>query len=135
MGPHQDRDKGEEVRGMIFDGDFPTGKGCKYHCSPTCHPGQIDENEWHYGCLHKAWPQNRMGDFCPFVKCDGETGKCEIPIKRLKNMIGGKKRSITFAYKKVLVTETELRELEDLMRRRFTDPTTFPPHDNDGQTV
>lgn len=28
---------------MIFiDGDFPTGKKCKYHCSPTCHPGQVD---------------------------------------------------------------------------------------------
>jgi len=46
---------------MIFiDGDFKTGMGnCPYHCSPTCHPGQIDPDRWRYGCTHKAWPQNK----------------------------------------------------------------------------
>ena len=65
--------------GIVFiDGDFPTGKGCKYHCSPTCHPGQVDENKWHFGCTHPAWPQNRERDFGPFVDCDGDKRKCEL---------------------------------------------------------
>ena len=61
-----------------IDGDFKTNKKCTYHCSPTCHPGQIDPDKWHYGCLHKAWPQNEYGDYCPFVECDGDPEKCEI---------------------------------------------------------
>lgn len=74
---------------IFIEGDFPTGKKCKYHCSPTCHPGQIDENHWHFGCLHKAWPQN-TNDFCPFVECGGDPSKCEIPSNFLKNMIEDK---------------------------------------------
>ena len=75
-----------KMEGQIFiDGDFKSGLGnCKHHCSPTCHPGQVDENEWYYGCLHKAWPQNKAGDFCPFVTCGGDMSKCEIP-ERLKS--------------------------------------------------
>jgi len=63
---------------VFIDGDFPSDKGtCKYHCSPTCHPAQIGP-DWKYGCLHKAWPQNRQGDFCPMVKCGGSPDECEI---------------------------------------------------------
>ena len=65
-------------RVLFIDGDFPTNKECKYHCSPTCHPGQIGP-EWKYGCLHPSWPQNKEGDFCPFVECGGHKSKCEIP--------------------------------------------------------
>ena len=63
---------------MFIDGDFPTGKNCEYHCSPTCHPGQIDENEWHYGCTHPAWPANQARDFVPFVECGGDRRKCDL---------------------------------------------------------
>jgi hypothetical protein len=64
---------------IFIDGDFDSGIGnCKHHCSPTCHPGQIDENNWHYGCRHPAWPQNQEGDFVPFVECNGDRRKCEI---------------------------------------------------------
>lgn len=101
---------------IFVDGDFPTGKKCKHHCSPTCHPCQVDENYWHYGCLHKAWPQNRRGDFCPIVNCDGEPEKCEIPPRLLKNMIAGKKRKITNANKKAKVAEEELKELEETLK-------------------
>ncbi len=98
--------------GVVFiDGDFSTGKACKHHCSPTCHPGQVDENAWHYGCLHPAWPENRQGDFCPFVDCNGEPAKCEIPPRLLKNMIAGKKRKITNALKRMMNTQAELEEL------------------------
>jgi len=100
---------------IFIDGDFPTGAKCKYHCSPTCHPGQIDENHWHFGCLHKAWPQNRRGDFCPFVECGGDPSKCEMPPRFLKNMIAGKKRKITNANKKAKVAEEELKELEETL--------------------
>lgn len=44
--------------GVFIDGDFSTGKKCKQHCSPTCHPGQVDENHWHYGCLLE-WSKER----------------------------------------------------------------------------
>ena len=65
-------------RVLFIDGNFPTNKECKYHCSPTCHPGQIGP-EWKYGCLHPSWSQNKEGDFCPFVECGGHKSKCEIP--------------------------------------------------------
>jgi len=102
---------------LTIDGDFPTGKECKYHCSPTCHPGQVDEKNWHYGCLHKAWPQNREGDFCPFVECGGNPAKCEVPEKHIKNTLSGKKRKLTNARRKIEAIETEIRELEDLFIR------------------
>jgi len=103
------------MSGIFIDGDFSTGKACKFHCSPTCHPGQVDENKWHYGCLHKAWPQNRAGDFCPFVECEGDPAKCEVPKKLIKNMIVGKKRKITNARCKIETVGKEIEELERLL--------------------
>ncbi len=68
---------------IIIDGDFKTGMGnCEFHCSPSCHPAQIGP-EWLYGCTHKAWPQNRAGDFVPIVICNGETAKCQLPKRRV----------------------------------------------------
>ncbi len=64
---------------MHIDGDFQTGKDCKHHCSPSCHPMQTGP-DWKYGCLHKAWPQNEYGDFCPIVECGGNPKKCEAPV-------------------------------------------------------
>lgn len=64
------------INGFI-DGDFSTGKQCKHHCSPTCHPGQTGP-EWRYGCLHPGFPDNKQGDFCPLVDCGGEYSKCEL---------------------------------------------------------
>jgi len=61
-----------------IDGDFPVkGSKCKYYCSPSCHPAQIDPDEWKYGCTHVAWEQN-LYDFCPLVLCDGDPANCEI---------------------------------------------------------
>ncbi len=68
----------DKTHPVFIDGDFSTNKGCKHHCSPTCHPGQTDENKWHYGCRHPAWPQNQAKDFVPFVECDGDNRKCEV---------------------------------------------------------
>ena len=94
---------------MFIDGDFPTNKECEYHCSPTCHPGQIDEKKWKYGCLHKAWPQNKYKDFCPLVDCDGDIKKCELKnTKLLGRYVGGKKRSITHLEKKLKERKSEL---------------------------
>ena len=68
-----------ETCGAAFiDGDFATGRECKHHCSPTCHPLQVGP-KWLYGCLHPHWPQNKAGDFCPVVKCGGRVAKCELP--------------------------------------------------------
>lgn len=103
---------------IFIDGDFPSGQGCKYHCSPTCHPGQIGP-EWHYGCTHKAWPQNRF-DFCPFVECGGQVAKCEIPERFLKNIIRGKRRQITNVLEKIARVEEEISELEYLESRGGT---------------
>lgn len=100
----------------FVDGGFPTNKDCKYHCSPTCHPLQVDQNKWHYGCLHKAWKSNRNGDFCPFVKCDGDLKKCEISKKLIKSMISGKKRKITNAYKKIKLVSNEIEELKIFLK-------------------
>ena len=63
---------------MIYiDGDFSTGKPCQYHCSPTCHPGQVGP-KWRYGCLHPGFPANKFGDFCPLVDCGGQFRKCDL---------------------------------------------------------
>lgn len=100
---------------MTFvDGDFPTGKACSYHCCPTCHPMQVNPDRWEYGCLHKAWPINRRGDFCPIVNCGGDTSKCEIPLKSLNNLVGGKKRTLKRLYTKIQQQENELNELMTL---------------------
>ena len=103
--------------GIAFiDGDFPSGKGsCKHHCSPTCHPGQVDENEWHYGCLHFAWPLNRVHDFCPFVKCEGDVSKCEIPLKFLYPLRNGAWRRIRNAQAKAKKAEGDYAELDALI--------------------
>lgn len=36
------------MKGFHIDGDFPTGKECEHHCSPSCHPAQVGP-EWVYG--------------------------------------------------------------------------------------
>ena len=102
---------------MFIDGDFPTEKDCKYHCSPTCHPAQIGP-EWKYGCLHLAWPQNRRGDFVPIVNCDGNPKKCEIPDKFIKNLIDGKKRRLANLNKSIMRTKKDLEEYEKLLDNR-----------------
>lgn len=101
---------------IFIDGDFPTGKKCKYHCSPTCHPGQIGP-DWKYGCTHKAWPQNKYGDFVPLVECDGEPERCEL--KRNKKLIGrykgGLTRSINYIQKKLKDKQKLLDEINELI--------------------
>ena len=103
---------------IFIDGDFPTGKQCKYHCSPTCHPAQVDYNEWHYGCLHKAWPANRVGDFCPIVKCDGDPAKCEIPLRLLSIMRRSQTQRGNNLHKKVKALLKERQELDELIKLR-----------------
>lgn len=100
---------------VFIDGDFPTDAECRYHCSPTCHPGQVGEG-WRYGCLHRAFPQNRAGDFCPLVECNGELARCEISERLLKRMIVGKKRKVSNAYAKARTVEEELKELEGMLK-------------------
>jgi len=97
-----------------IDGDFKTNKGdCKYHCCPTCHPGQIDPEKWNYGCTHKAWPQNKEGDFVPFVDCDGEKSKCDLKGKIFaKNYRRGKVNSLHHALAKVIRLEQEIKEMD-----------------------
>jgi hypothetical protein len=105
-----------ETKNMMFiDGDFKTGMGnCKYHCSPTCHPGQIDHDKWHYGCTHKAWPQNKYGDFVPFVDCDGDISKCELKGKKFAHSYKrGKSLSLRYAKEKVARLEKEIAEYNE----------------------
>ena len=66
------------MREIFVECDAPTGRKCKYHCSPSCHPLQVGP-EWVYGCLDKEWPHNQNGDFCPIVECGGDIDKCERP--------------------------------------------------------
>lgn len=103
---------------MIFiEGDFPSGKDCKFHCSPTCHPAQVGP-EWQYGCTHKAWPQNRCGDFVPLVKCDGDLSKCEL--KRTKFVTyyrRGKVNALNHAKKKVERLTAEISEIDRLTNK------------------
>jgi hypothetical protein len=100
---------------MFIDGDFKTNMGnCKYHCSPTCHPGQIDPEKWHYGCTHKAWPQNKYGDFVPFVDCDGDILKCELKGKKFAQCYKrGKSLSLKYAKEKVERLEKEISEYNE----------------------
>jgi hypothetical protein len=105
------------IKGTIFiDGDFPTGKGCKWHCSPSCHPAQIGP-EWVYGCTHIAWPQNNKtyGDFCPIVNCNGEINKCEIPVKLLKRVLYGQKARMRNANIKIQKAKEEIFNIEYLI--------------------
>ena len=79
---------------MFIDGNFETDSRCEFHCYPTCHPAQFGPN-WKYGCTHKAWPQNRRGDFVPIVECGGDPAKCELVKSRCWSRYkGGLKRRI-----------------------------------------
>lgn len=76
----------EQTQTKIFiDGDFSTGKECKYHCAPTCHPFNIGPEPF-FACKHPSWPENIYGDFAPGVSCNGEWDKCEIgeTIKKIE---------------------------------------------------
>jgi len=111
----------EEKTTIFIDGDFPTDMGnCEFHCSPTCHPGQVDPDKWHYGCTHKAWYQNKYGDFVPFVECGGDKSKCELKNKRFKSMVGrykqGKSYSLRYAREKVARLEKELEIINELSK-------------------
>jgi len=98
----------------FLDGDFNSGIGdCEYHCSPTCHPLQIGP-EWHYGCTHKAWPQNRYGDFVPIVECNGDIKNCELRGKKFaQNYKRGRSLSLKYAKAKVERIEKEIAEYNE----------------------
>jgi len=104
----------------FIDGDFKTGMGdCEFHCSPTCHPCQVGP-EWHYGCTHKAWPQNKYGDFVPFVKCDGNIESCELKDKRFVSRFRqGKSLSLRYAKEKVRRLEKEIEIIDKLKTNQF----------------
>lgn len=103
---------------LYIDGDFASNMGtCQFHCSPTCHPGQVDPKKWHYGCKHKAWPQNKMGDFVPFVECDGQPEKCELPSIFASRYKQGKTLSLKYAKAKVAKLEKELEIINNLIRK------------------
>ncbi len=104
---------------MFIDGDFPTGAQCEHHCSPTCHPAQVDQGDWHYGCLHDAWPQNRTGDFCPIVECGGDPAKCEIPARMVKNMLNGKRRRLSNLRRKIDEVDVEIEGLEKFLYAKW----------------
>jgi len=100
---------------IFVDGDFDSGVGsCQHHCSPSCHPAQVGP-EWVYGCRHKAWPQNRAGDFVPIVECGGDVGKCDMKgqsfVSHYKR--GQSVRAIN-ARKKAAQAEKALAEIEAL---------------------
>ncbi len=79
------------IGGMIhIDGDFHTDTcgPCEFHCWPSCHPAQVGP-ESVFGCTHRAWPQNRAGDFVPIVGCGGDKSICEIPRNQLIKMNAG----------------------------------------------
>jgi hypothetical protein len=100
---------------MFIDGDFKTGIGnCEYHCSPTCHPGQTNPKKWRYGCTHKAWPQNKHGDFVPLVDCDGQISKCELKGKVFySHYKRGKVLSLRYAKEKVERLQKEILEYNE----------------------
>ena len=102
---------------IFIDGDFKSGMGdCEYHCLPTCHPCQIDYENLHYGCTHKAWPQNKFGDWVPFVNCDGDISKCELKGKKFAiNYKRGKSLSLRYAKLKVERLEKEIEEYNKLV--------------------
>ena len=103
---------------IFIEGDFDSARGdCEYHVSPTCHPCQIGP-EWVYGCRHRAWPQNRQGDFVPIVKCNGNTAKCEIKDRKFVDYyIRGINARIKNAKKKMHDAEKELCEIKNLLAK------------------
>src|SRR4030042_2589836 len=102
---------------MIFiDGDFDSNKGnCKHHCSPTCHPAQTGP-DWKYGCRHKAWWQNRAGDFVPIVECGGEKEKCDLKNSRClsyyKRGLNQKLKNAKDKIEKLEILLNDIKELE-----------------------
>ncbi len=52
---------------------------CKYYKAPSCHPLQIDPNNWIYCCYH---PSQRNYDFEPIVSCEGEISNCTLKKKK-----------------------------------------------------
>ena len=96
-----------------IDGEFKTDTPCKYHCSPACHPAQIGP-KWLYGCTHKAYPSNQVGDFVPIVNCGGIQSKCAIPKKLLRNRRNGLLRRIVNRKKAIAQYEIEIAELVSL---------------------
>lgn len=93
-----------------MDGDFATDVECKYHCSPTCHPAQVGP-EWKYGCKHKAWPANRVGDFVPLVQCGGLIAHCDlVKSKLLSHYKRGLRARVNNAQKKVATWMDMLEE-------------------------
>ena len=103
---------------LFIDGDFPTGKPCPFHCSPTCHPMQGMGKDWKFGCTHKAWPGNREGDFVPIVNCGGEIERCDMIGKKfLTNYKRGQSISLTWAKRKVERLEKEIEELNKIINK------------------
>lgn len=100
---------------IYLDGDFPTRQGdCNFHCSPTCHPGQVGP-DWKFGCTHKAWPANKYGDFVPLVDCNGQKSKCDLlKTKLLSNYKRGKVNSLNHAKRKIEKLEKEIEFVESL---------------------
>ena len=72
---------------ILIDRNYRTGKTCKYHCFPSCHPEQIDENDVKYGCTHHVWTCKRNGEFVPIVKCGGNPKNCPLKDPIYKDMI------------------------------------------------
>lgn len=105
-------------KAMIFiEGNFKTNMGgCCYHCSPTCHPCQVDPDKWHYGCLHKAWPQNKRGDFVPFVDCEGVKENCDLKQhpKLISRYLRGKKLSLKYMEEKIKNINKDIHEIREL---------------------
>ena len=104
---------------MFIDGDFSTGKECEYHCSPTCHPGQVGP-EWRYGCLHPGFPANKMGGFCPLVDCGGEYAKCELVTMLGKiEMLDKKERKfLGWTRKRIEKLQSQVNEINNLMNSK-----------------
>lgn len=102
---------------IFIDGDFSSGVGeCEYHCSPTCHPAQTGP-DWVYGCTHKAWPQNKHGDFVPIVNCNGKASECDL---RGLNLVSHYKRGLHARLRntreKLKKLEKELEDIERLIK-------------------
>ena len=97
-----------------IDRDRPTDGKCRHHCSPSCHPAQTGP-DWKYGCLHKAWPQNRYGDFCPIVDCMANPAFCEIPRIRLSYFMRGRRTRIKNAKAKLEAFEYIRAEKKDII--------------------
>lgn len=101
---------------ISIDGNFDSKMGdCEYHCCPSCHPAQVGR-ETIYGCRHKAWPQNRAGDFVPIVACEGNKKICDMKGNRfISHYRRGLKTQLNNAQKKVLKLNESIKEINDLL--------------------